>query len=270
MMENRGAIMQTSLQALPGRGFAALSKTMAVFSIAAAVVVTIYAVFMVVMGTLSLLSGPVNWTASATMEGTHVTVSPTVEKKLDMTCPELKKMSSGDISKCAWIPTNPAMAGSPPVADADAGSPSRNGFNAAIRPVLWSVPVFILVMGLIEAARCLNALAAGRYFDAVTVRRLRNFAVAGLLYVILTPCMPVIANLVCYLVTWVDILIIRTWPPQHGWTLFMPSYFEANADLFGIKVYSGFLILLYAFTLTMIATVMARASAIVDDHAEII
>ena len=50
----------------------------------------------------------------------------------------------------------------------------------------------------------------------------------------------------------------------------MPTSFEANAAVGGVRIFSGFLIGLYALTLAIIATVMARASVIVEDHAEIV
>ena len=260
--------MQKSLQALPGRGFTALTRTMGIFSVAAAVIVALYAVIMIVLGTLSSMSGPLSWSAGVKTDGAHITISPPVEKRLDMNCPELKKKTGADMSKCAWLPYTSSVA---EIASREkAQNTFENWFKAAISPVFWSLPVFLLVMGLVEAARCLNGLAGGRYFHATTVTHLRNFAIAGLLYVILTPCMPALANGFSHLVTWFDILIIRIWPPNEPYSSSVPTHFEANANILGIKVFCGFLILLYAFTLAVIATVMARASAIVDDHAEII
>jgi hypothetical protein len=277
-MINAGAKMQQSLQAMPHSGLALLTRVMAVASLGAAGIVALYALVTILLGTISLMAVPWHWTIGENSTGkqvtyaqvsvSQVTTSPLIEKQLDTDCPELKKATGGDISKCAWLPHTPS------IEELGAASKAKqtvgNWFNAAIRPVFWSVPVFILVIGLIEAARCLNGLAAGRYFSAGTVAYLRNFAIAGLLYVLLTPCMPSLANGFCNAVVWVESLYIRALPPHHPYAISMPSYFEANAVIGGVKKFSGFLIVLYAFTLVVIAIVMAKASAIIDDHAGII
>lgn len=276
-MENAGARLQRSLQDLPQGGLSTLTRIMSIASVAAAAIVALYAVVTIVLGMISSMSVPWTFSIGDATTGTHVaqtqfttqvTTSLPVEKRLDMTCPELNKTTGGDISKCAWQPHTP---GADEIAAANkAKQTPGNWFNAAIRPVFWSLPVFLLAMGLLEAARCLNGLAGARYFNADTVTHLRNFAIAGLLYVVLTPCMPAFANVFCTVVTWIDTLIVKAWPPHHPYTVAMPTSFEANAVVGGIAIFSGFLIGLYAFTLAVIAIVMAKASAIVEDHAEII
>lgn len=277
-MENAGARMQKVLQDFPGSGLSALTRLMSLVSVVAAVVVALYAVVTIVLGTMSLMSASWSWTIGEKANGSQVVHArmsvaqvvplPTAEKRLDMNCPELRKKTGGDISKCSWSPVAP---GPEEVAAASkAKQTAGNWFNAAIRPVFWSMPVFLLAMGLVEAARCLNGLAGGRYFTADTVTYLRNFAVAGLLYVLLTPAMPWLANIFCNAIAYVNTVIVQIWPPRHPHIFSMPTYFEANAVVGGVKVFSGFLICLYAFTLAVIATVMAKASVIVEDHAEII
>ncbi len=278
-VENHGAAIQRSLQALPEGGLSLVTRIMSILSVAAAAIVVFYALLTILLGMISSMSVPFSWSIGDTKPGTeasqtrfttgaHVTSSLPAEKQLDMNCPELTKKTGADLSKCAWLPHKPSA---DDIAAANkAKQTPGNWFNAAIRPVFWSLPVFLLAIGLVEAARCLNGLAQGRYFSADTVTHLRNFAIAGLLYVLLTPCMPAVANLFCNIVIWIDTLIVRTWPPHHPYTVSMPTSFEANAVVGGVRMFSGFLIGLYAFTLAIIATVMARASAVVEDHAEII
>ncbi|CAL4869256.1 hypothetical protein MMA231_03547 (plasmid) [Asticcacaulis sp. MM231] len=267
-MINAGAMMHKSLQDVREGGVSALTRLMSIASATAAVIVALYAILMVTLGTISMATGPVNWSFGVETSGGHFTTSPPVEKRLDMTCPELSKKTGADFSKCAWLPQT---SGADEIATANKAKKTfGTWFNAAIRPVFWSLPVFLLAWGLIEASRCLSSLAQGRYFNAATTRHMRNFAITGLLYVLLTPCMPALATAFSTAVTWLNVLIVRAWQPSHAFAFSMPYYFEANAAVVGIKTFSGFLIWLYAFTLTVIATVMAKASKIVDDHAEII
>lgn len=278
-MKNHGAMMQKSLRDLPQGGLSLVTRIMSIASVAAAAIVVLYAVFTIVLGTIASMSVPLNWSIGEAQPGPHgtksqfsnvaqVTSSMPVEKRLDMNCPELKKKTGGDISKCDWLAHTPDA--NEIAAANKAKQTPGNWFNAAIRPVFWSVPVFLLAIGLVEAARCLNGLAGGRYFSAATVTHLRNFAICGLLYVLLTPCMPAVASLFCNALIWINTLLVKHWPPNHPFTFSLPTSFEADAFLGGVKEFSGFLIGLYAFTLAVIASVMAKASAIVDDHAEII
>lgn len=262
-MKNSGAAMHKSLGGLSKEGFAGASRVMAIFSLVAAAVIVIYAIIMVFLGTISLNGQTLHWKSGAA----HADVQQTSQKQMDMNCPELK-IKSSDLTKCAW--TNHVSTKQEVAAKARMSNSFGNWLNAFVRPALWSVPVFLLAAGLIEASRCLRGLAAGHYFEATTVQRLRNFAIAGLLYVVLTPCMPVVANLLSHILVDMEIQIIRTWPPHESWSMNMPSSFTADADVGGLKDYSGLLIALYAFTLAMIAVVLARASRIITDHAEII
>jgi len=264
-VENSGAAMHQSLGGLSKEGFAGASRLMAIFSLIAAAVIVIYAIIMVVLGTLGLNGQPLHWKAGSAYA--NVQFQPTSQKQLDMNCPQIE-IKSGDLSKCAW--TNHVSTQQEVEEKARMSNTFGNWLNAFIRPALWSVPVFLLAVGLIEASRCLRGLAAGRYFEATTVRRLRNFAIAGLLYVVLTPCMPVVANLLSHVLIDIEIQILRVWPPHGSWSMNMPSSFTADADVGGLKDFSGLLIALYAFTLAMIAVVMARASRIITDHSEIV
>jgi len=276
-MTNLGEAMRKSLQDLPEGGIAASTRIMSMVSRVAAAIVVVYAVLTIFLGTLSMMSVPWSWTIGEKTSGTQVfkaqisTVQniplASVEKHLTPNCPELKK-DLGQLSTCLVLPHTPTA--DEIATSSKAKQTLGNWFNAAIRPVFWSFPVFLLALGLIEAASCLTGLSAARYFDAATVGHLRNFAVTGLLYVLLTPLMPALANLFCTAVIWIDAVILKAWPSHRPYIFSMPTSFEADAAVGGIKTFSSFLVCLYAFTLTVIATVMAKASAIIEDHAEII
>jgi len=271
-MENAGARLQESLKDLPRGGLSALTRVMSMVSVAAAGVVVLYAVTTIVLGTITLMAPSWHWSIGKSSPGAPTVVlmsatqGTTSVKSLDMNCAELKK-PGGDVAKCLHPDTRGAAQ---IAAENQARQTLGNWFNASIRPVFWSLPVFLLALGLVEASRCLKGLAAGRPFTADTVTHLRNFAIAGLLYVLLTPCMPVLASGFYAVVMPIEGWMVRTWSPHHTFTFVMPTWFEASSAVGGITGFSGFLIGLYAFTLAVIATVMARASAIVEDHAEII
>ncbi len=284
MIRNAGAMMRRTLQDVPQSGLLKAARVMSLVSVVAAAIVALCAVNVLTVWPVAYIT-PVNWSFDLGCVSCRKGLpnknfvlfgkpdpndgAGQVEQRLDMNCSELKKkLIDQDLSKCAWTPHTLSK-------DEVAARNRRlltpeNLFKASIRTVLWSIPVLILARGLLEASRCLNGLAAGRYFEVDTVTHLRNFATSGLLYVLLSPCMPILGNVILHAEEAIMQLYRERWPPDEI-HYFWPVPLDFSPDNFGIaKTFSEFLVGLYALTLTIIATVMARASTIVEDHAEII
>jgi len=123
-----------------------------------------------------------------------------------------------------------------------------------------ALPLLALSYGLLEASRCFGAMARGRFLARVTVSRLTRFAIGGLFFVVLFPHAGAMAAAVNQgLGTALDLL---THAPQ-------PT---SRSSQFNFKVtgMSEWLNAIYALTLTVVALVMARASSIAEDHAQIV
>lgn len=123
-----------------------------------------------------------------------------------------------------------------------------------------ALPLLALSYGLLEASRCFGAMAKGRFLARATVSRLTRFAIGGLLFVVLFPHAGAMAAAVSDgLATALDFL---THAPQ---PIFRSTHFN-----FTVTGVSEWLNAIYALTLTVVALVMARASSIAEDHAQIV
>lgn len=123
-----------------------------------------------------------------------------------------------------------------------------------------ALPLLALAYGLLEACRCFAAMAKGRFLARETVSRLTRFAIGGLLFVVLFPHAGAMAAAVNEgLGTALDVL---TRQPQ-------PISRTTHYD-FTVTGMSEWLNTIYALTLTVVALVMARASSIAEDHAQIV
>jgi hypothetical protein len=126
--------------------------------------------------------------------------------------------------------------------------------------LVGALPLLALAYGLLEASRCFGAMAKGRFLARATVSRLTRFAIGGLLFVVLFPHAGAMAGAVNEgLGTALDLLRHAPQP------VFRSS--EFNFKVTGV---SEWLNAIYALSLTVIAVVMARASSIAEDHAQIV
>lgn len=156
-------------------------------------------------------------------------------------------------------PCPPAhQAACPPASPA---SPSASDIvTISLALLVGALPLLALAYGLLEASRCFGAMAKGRFLARATVSRLTRFAVGGLFFVLLFPHAGAMAAAVNQgLGTALDLL---THAPQP----------ISRSSQFNFKVtgMSEWLNAIYALTLTVVALVMARASSIAEDHAQIV
>ncbi len=106
------------------------------------------------------------------------------------------------------------------------------------------IPAGILAYGLLQARQCFLQLSCGHYFTLRTISTLRNFALAGLLYVVLLLGLPLLANI-------------------------LPSTLKGTFMIGNSTTCANLLTAIYAFTLAIIAALMTKASAIAEDNAQI-
>ena len=103
-------------------------------------------------------------------------------------------------------------------------------------------------------------MAKGRFLARATVSRLTRFAIGGLLFVVLFPHADAIATAVTAgLGTALDLLTQAAQPSSRS--------IEFKIRVTGM---SEWLNAIYALTLTVVALVMARASSMAEDHAQIV
>lgn len=126
--------------------------------------------------------------------------------------------------------------------------------------IVGSLPSLALAYGLIEACRCFAAMAKGRFLARETVSRLTRFAVGGLVFVLLSPHAGAIVSAVSEGTA--RALDLLTHAPQ-------PTSYSSHVK-FTVSGMSEWLNAIYALTLTVVALVMARASSIAEDHAQIV
>jgi len=126
--------------------------------------------------------------------------------------------------------------------------------------LVGALPLLALSYGLLEASRCFGAMARGRFLARATVSRLTRFAIGGLFFVLLFPHAGAMAAAVNQgLGTVVDLMTHASQPTSRS------SQFN-----FRVTGMSEWLNAIYALTLTVVALVMARASSIAEDHAQIV
>lgn len=120
-------------------------------------------------------------------------------------------------------------------------------------PILLAPPL-LLAAALWQAGGFFRQLFKGCALNATTVRRLRNFSVLGVLFLVLSPMTPDIAR--------------ATMAPFH---LQPPTLTWGPGDIFGWKAtVSDVLNLVFAATLIAMVSVLARAAALAEDHAQIV
>ncbi len=289
MFKNTGAILRGTLEETPHGKLALAARAMSYISALAGGLVALCAVLMISIGTM-LYFAPTAWLIDYACTNCLSKVPPKnivlldqvllgaalkitepwpIENRLDAKCPELqKKPRDQNLSKCTWTPHTLSR-------DEIAGQfkyqfTPYNLFKAFIPSLCLSCPVFLLASGLMEASRCLNGLAFGRYFDSATLKHLYNFALSGLFCVLLPLCMPVIYNIISFLTNSTEQIYWKIWPPEGSYSITSFNPWKMTVPTGDLKLFYGFMICLYAFTMTMVATVMFKAAKIVKDHAEII
>jgi hypothetical protein len=130
----------------------------------------------------------------------------------------------------------------------------------ALSLVVGALPLLALVYGLLEASRCFGAMAKGRFLARETVARLTRFAVGGLVFVVLSPHAGAMTGATYESLGRVFDLLTHA-APEGSYS----SHFK-----FTVTGASEWLNAIYALTLTVVALVMARASSIAEDHAQIV
>jgi hypothetical protein len=126
---------------------------------------------------------------------------------------------------------------------------------------ICTVPLAALVFGLAQASACFVGLARGRYFERTTVRQLRNFALGGLIFMLVFPNVNAIGDSI---VGGVD-MIVNALEPKG-----VSVHHATGRTSFDIAGFAAALPVIYALTLSVIAWVMAKAAAIAEDHAQIV
>lgn len=121
------------------------------------------------------------------------------------------------------------------------------------------VPMVALTYGLFQACLCFVGMARGRFLHRRTVSRLMRFAGGGLVFVLANPFSGVIGRWAAGAVDGLLRFVLH----ERSWSVFT----GAGMNVTGVH---GLLMVVYAVTLTVIAVVMAKASAIADDHAQIV
>jgi hypothetical protein len=119
---------------------------------------------------------------------------------------------------------------------------------------LRMTPPLLLAAALWQAAGFFRQLFRGHAFSAQTVRRLRNFSVLGVLFLILNPAMPAVVKAV--------FLPFHIEPAAFTWGPIFILGWKAN--------FSDLLNIVFAATLIAMVSVLARAAKIAEDHAQIV
>lgn len=141
------------------------------------------------------------------------------------------------------------------------GRPEMKGYiSARLASVVLNAPLAALAYALFQAGACFVGLARGRALARRTVDHLVRFAVAGLVFVVLSPFAGLLAG----------------WT-AHGSRRLMDALTSDSKVLFSVGSYAAsyagvnsLLTIVYAITLTMIALVIIKATTIVEDHAQIV
>ena len=256
---------------LSERGFTALSRVMSVFCYAAAGIVTL--IIIVALIIMTLIGHPMEKQIGTAKAGVHIhSASVNDFRRIAPACITRVTAAHGkDFTSCFVRAT-------PTAADIEAArhtSESLTGRIYTFAPaVLWTIPMAALAYGLFQAGRCFARLARRAYFAPETVRALRNFAMAGLFFVVVFPLLPWIHGAVTQFIFSTDTFLRHTiFKPAPGVFFsfsmplgYTPPVFAVNAQ----TSFSGVLTAVYAFTVAILAAVMSRASTLARDHAQII
>ena len=258
------------IESLKARGFSGLSSVMTIFSFAAAGIVILAAA--TILGGALMLQKTEAFHQTYGSEKTNIAINATGtivkwQGTGDPACiAEVKKNGGKDVSKCPLIQTQPTPA------DIAAAKKDATSFRSKVYFLLptfiYLIPVLVLTFGLLQAGLCFMELAKGRHFAPATIRHLRNFAFAGLFFVVVSACVPLIYTLLANLIFSIDLHIFTPKPIKH---FTMPAPYMPPSFAIGSRTnFAAFLIGIYAFTLAIIAALMTKASAIAEDNAQII
>ncbi|QND51339.1 DUF2975 domain-containing protein [Phyllobacterium sp. 628] len=145
-----------------------------------------------------------------------------------------------------WFATLPAdilSAAGLPLAGAD-----NFGFGTRLLGLIISMtPLAVLIWGLLQARRCFNSFASGKFFTLETIRSLRAFALAVFISTLLQ----------FFAETALSVALSWTNP--------------AGQRTLSIGISSNMLLgLLFAGTITIMAWVMTEAVAIADENAQFV
>lgn len=105
-----------------------------------------------------------------------------------------------------------------------------------------------LIWGLNGARRCFDGIAAGRYFEAATVRGLRTLALGVLIYMVIEPVMKIVFG------------------PFITHALTGKAVAELSIQLTG----NGMLILIFAGAVAVVANALTRAAAIAEENEQFV
>lgn len=122
------------------------------------------------------------------------------------------------------------------------------------------LPLIALAYGLFHACACFVGFARGRLLARRTVDRLVRFSVGGLAFVLTAPYAGTLGGVVTDGVRRLLDLASGDRSVLSSLSVYVVSYAGV----------SQLLTIVYAVTLTVIAVVMVKASAIADDHAQIV
>ncbi len=231
------------------RGLSYLSRMMAIVSMLAAAVIGAVATFVLGLGIMALfrLYPP---SGHYLMFGGRINLNFSAPARV-MTC---SHAAPGRIITCNLPPNF-----------------FDNLYNL-IQSVVSMTPAILMCYGLYQAALCFFALSRRRFLEAKTIVRLRNFSFSGLMFVLISPNIAWLLSELSAFCGWVQARAIMAHLPNtpvhvdYGG----PPIYNGLFRLFEAPSLSALLIVVYAFTLTIIVAVMAKASAMAEDHAQIV
>lgn len=222
------------------RGLRGVSAFMAAFcGLAATLVAILTIVLFVGLGTTMVTASP---NGETSWRSGSVNIQTTWHREITGPCSPTASKTS-----CQSTPAPAAL-------------PAREIATILLALSVGALPLLALTYGLLEACLCFLAMAKGRFLDRGTVARLARFAIGGLLFVLLFPHAGAMAAGVAQGLASLFDLLAHTPQPT----------FRSSQFNFVVTGLSEWLNAIYALTLTVIAVVMARASSIAEDHAQIV
>lgn len=218
-----------------GRCLRGISAVMAVFCGLVATALTLLVVVTLVWSaTTGWTNRPVHWKVG----NDQANVAAEVERNAQVSC---------EPGKATLCPTSKP-------------TDIKGYLSEQLGQAMTQAPLVALVYGLFQACICFVGFARGRLLARRTVDGLVRFAVAGLVFVLVGPFAGRLGGLVADSSR--KLMDLVTGDRS---VLFSVSSYTVSYD--GV---SNLLTMIYAVTLTVIAVVMVKASAIADDHAQIV
>jgi hypothetical protein len=202
---NKASVL--SIESLKAMGFSGLSGLMAAFTFLSAAAVMLSMCLFLSVGLFLYRADPIHKSWNYDRSAINIQTTGIVLKDQRSTDPacvaEVVRKGGSDVSKCPLVPTQPTGAD---VAAFKKSATSLTGKIYFFLPTLINiVPASVLSFGLFQAGLCFLQLSGGRYFAQQTIRNLRNFAFAGLFYVVITPCIPLIYALLANLISSINL-----------------------------------------------------------------